>query len=55
VAGTWQALLFAKAGCKVTIYERGVAWQAHVRNQIAANGRDPFGVNRTVDKAKTPS
>jgi len=23
VAGTWQALLFAKAGCKVAVYERG--------------------------------
>ena len=25
IAGTWQALLFAKAGCKVALYERGDA------------------------------
>ena len=23
IAGTWQALMFAKAGCGVTVYERG--------------------------------
>ena len=35
IAGTWQALLFAKAGCKVTLYERGDASMAQATSHWA--------------------
>jgi glycine oxidase len=35
IAGTWQALLFAKAGCKVALYERGGAAMAQATSHWA--------------------
>ncbi len=42
IAGTWQALLFAKAGCKVTLYERGDASMTQAVSHWAGGMLAPY-------------
>jgi glycine oxidase len=42
IAGTWQALLFAKAGCRVALYERGEATMTQATSHWAGGMLAPF-------------
>ncbi len=42
IAGTWQALLFAKAGCEVTLHERGDASMAQATSHWAGGMLAPY-------------
>ncbi len=42
IAGTWQALLFAQAGCKVTLHERGDASMTESTGHWAGGMLAPF-------------
>ncbi len=42
IAGTWQALLFAKAGCKVSLYERSDASMTQATSHWAGGMLAPF-------------
>ena len=42
IAGTWQALMFAKAGCKVALYERGDAAMTQATGHWAGGMLAPY-------------
>jgi glycine oxidase len=42
IAGTWQALLFAKAGCEVSLHERGNASMAQATSHWAGGMLAPY-------------
>lgn len=42
IAGTWQALLLAKAGCKVTVYERDTAAMTQATSHMAGGMLAPW-------------
>ena len=42
IAGTWQALLLAKAGCKVTVYERDSAAMTEATSHVAGGMLAPW-------------
>src|ERR1700688_1773661 len=42
VAGTWQALLFAQAGCKVSLYERSDASMTQATSHWAGGMLAPY-------------
>jgi len=49
IAGTWQALLFAKAGCKVTLYERGDASMTQATSHWAGGMLAPYCESETAE------
>lgn len=53
IAGTWQALLFAKAGCDVALYERGDASMAHATSHWAGGMLAPFCEGETAEPVIT--
>lgn len=53
IAGTWQALLFAKAGCRVTLYERGEASMTQATSHWAGGMLAPFCEGETAEPVIT--
>jgi glycine oxidase len=53
VAGTWQALLFAKAGCRVALYERGEASMTQATSHWAGGMLAPFCESETAEPVIT--
>ncbi|MFY9623935.1 MAG: FAD-dependent oxidoreductase [Rhodoplanes sp.] len=53
VAGTWQALLFAKAGCRVALYERGEATMTQATSHWAGGMLAPFCEGETAEPVIT--
>jgi glycine oxidase len=49
VAGTWQALMFAKAGCKVTLYERSDASMTQATGHWAGGMLAPYCEGETAE------
>src|SRR5664279_5762144 len=49
IAGTWQALLFAKAGCKVTLYERSDASMTQGTGHWAGGMLAPYCEGETAE------
>lgn len=49
IAGTWQALLFAKAGCKVTLYERSDASMTQATGHWAGGMLAPYCEGETAE------
>ncbi len=53
IAGTWQALLFAKAGCRVALYERGEATMTQATSHWAGGMLAPFCEGETAEPVVT--
>jgi glycine oxidase len=53
IAGTWQALLFAKAGCRVALYERGEATMTQATSHWAGGMLAPFCEGETAEPVIT--
>ena len=53
IAGTWQALLFAKAGCQVAVYERGDASMIQSTSHWAGGMLAPFCESETAEPVIT--
>ncbi|MEZ5787381.1 MAG: FAD-dependent oxidoreductase [Xanthobacteraceae bacterium] len=53
IAGTWQALLFAKAGCAVTVHERGDAAMTQATSYWAGGMLAPFCEGETAEPVIT--
>jgi glycine oxidase len=53
IAGTWQALLFTKAGCAVALYERGDASMAQATSYWAGGMLAPFCEGETAEPVIT--
>jgi glycine oxidase len=53
IAGTWQALLFAKAGCQVALYERGDASMAQATSHWAGGMLAPYCEGETAEPLVT--
>ncbi len=53
IAGTWQALLFAKAGCRVALYERGDASMTQATSHWAGGMLAPFCERETAEPVIT--
>jgi glycine oxidase len=53
IAGTWQALLFAKAGCRVALYERGEATMRQATSHWAGGMLAPFCEGETAEPVVT--
>ena len=53
IAGTWQALLFAKAGCRVALYERGEASMTQATSHWAGGMLAPFCEGETAEPVIT--
>ena len=53
IAGTWQALLFARAGCRVTLYERGEASMTQATSHWAGGMLAPFCEGETAEPVIT--
>jgi glycine oxidase len=49
IAGTWQALLFTKAGCKVTLYERSDASMTQATGHWAGGMLAPYCEGETAE------
>jgi glycine oxidase len=49
IAGTWQALLFAKAGCKVSLYERSDASMMQATSHWAGGMLAPYCESETAE------
>lgn len=53
IAGTWQALLFARAGCRVALYERGEASMTQATSHWAGGMLAPFCEGETAEPVIT--
>lgn len=53
IAGTWQALLFARAGCQVALYERGEASMTQATSHWAGGMLAPFCEGETAEPVIT--
>jgi glycine oxidase len=53
IAGTWQALLFAKAGCQVALYERGDAAMTQATSYWAGGMLAPYCEGETAEPLVT--
>lgn len=53
IAGTWQALLLAKAGCKVTIYERDSAAMTQATSHMAGGMLAPWCESESAEPVIT--
>lgn len=53
IAGAWQALLFAKTGCEVALYERGDATMAQATSFWAGGMLAPFCESETAEPVIT--
>ena len=53
IAGTWQALLFAEAGCKVTLYERDDAAMTQATSHWAGGMLAPYCEGETAEPLVT--
>ena len=53
IAGTWQAMLFAEAGCKVAVYERGDAAMTHSTSHWAGGMLAPYCEGETAEPLVT--
>ena len=49
IAGTWQALLFAQAGCQVAVFERGDASMTQATSHWAGGMLAPFCESETAE------
>src|SRR3974390_3839105 len=49
IAGTWQALLFAKAGCEVALYERSDASMTQSTGHWAGGMLAPYCEGETAE------
>ena len=49
IAGTWQALMFAKAGCKVALYERSDASMTQATGHWAGGMLAPYCEGETAE------
>lgn len=53
IAGTWQALLFTRAGCQVALYERGEASMTQATSHWAGGMLAPFCEGETAEPVIT--
>ena len=53
IAGTWQALLLAKAGCKVTVYERDSATMTQATSHMAGGMLAPWCESESAEPVIT--